>query len=119
MVALHRDGWVLLAAVSPEVLPEVITETAGTLDDPEYVDLLLGFDTAYDWSPDDPRLRGIAESVVVFAQRVHPDGDLVAPVPTDPVAYALVSDYGFDRSPAWRRVAELVDEVAAERGYAL
>lgn len=58
--SLERDGWTLLMAVSPELVPELAAAKTAALADPDFRRLYLAWEQAYDWDPDDPRLVELA-----------------------------------------------------------
>ncbi|MGW7537266.1 MerR family transcriptional regulator [Amycolatopsis sp. NPDC054798] len=101
-----RDGWILACALAPDVSRAILVSRTALLDDPEYVAVLRGYDEAIDWSPDDPRLEGIAETAAALAQRMTLPSDLpeFRKVPRQVVE--LLS--GHLDSPAWRRIDQLV-----------
>src|SRR5207302_1889394 len=82
-VRLERDGWILLQSVSPKNAAVWIAEKRAAIGDPEFRALYLEYDSAYDWSRDDPRLPSLAER----AQRSlvkRPDRVEGGPPPRDP-----------------------------------
>lgn len=60
-IRLERDGWILMQTASPEDAVVWIVEKRELIDDPEFRALYLEQDAAFDWSPDDPRLPGLAD----------------------------------------------------------
>jgi DNA-binding transcriptional MerR regulator len=50
-VGIERDAWILVAALSPELVPAWAAEKARQLSDPEFRRLYLACDEAYDWDP--------------------------------------------------------------------
>ncbi len=60
-VQIEQDGWILLAALSPEGVPEWTRQKRAALADTEFRRLYLAFDEARDWDPTDPRLQVLAE----------------------------------------------------------
>ena len=57
-VQIERDGWILVAALSPELVPEWVQVKRAALDDPEFRRIYVLGDQAFDWDPADPRLGG-------------------------------------------------------------
>ncbi|WP_340682615.1 hypothetical protein LCL61_28630 [Amycolatopsis coloradensis] len=73
--------------------------------DPEFRAIYLGYDAAFDWSPDDSRLPVVAERARLwFAAQ---DGDTEAGPPPDPTVTRLAAMTTAASSPAWARIAEL------------
>ncbi len=111
-VRTERDGWILVAALSPELLPDWIDRKRSALADPEFRQLYLACDAAWDWDPADPRLRKLAGQVVAWTVRHEPGQS-----PTRmPPALELMSSQVADSSPAWRRMGELGRELLQARG---
>jgi DNA-binding transcriptional MerR regulator len=113
LVALERDGWIVIAARFPEQAAGWAGDKRKGLASPAGRQLYLAWDQAFDWDPADPRVERLADDLVAFARlyqdqhRDEPPAEL-----DDPVAMALLSHPGVT-SPAWERVLEL----CAERGY--
>jgi DNA-binding transcriptional MerR regulator len=111
-VKLERDGWILLAALCPEVVPEWTRQKRAALTDAEFRRLYLACDDAHDWDPADPRLEELADWMVdwmvnrqdtVIADRVQAN-------PTEPgvsLVEQLMNAESANDSPAWNRLAEL------------
>ena len=74
--------------------------------------MYVEFDRSRCWSPDDPRLAGVADAAVAVFREVsaeHPDvADENSDLEADVVH--LLDDKMFESSPAWRRVPELIEE---------
>ncbi|MFD5349206.1 MerR family transcriptional regulator [Streptomyces anulatus] len=103
-----RDGFILSYALAPEQTRAVLPSRTALLDDDEYVAVLLGYDEAIDWSPDDPRLDELADTAAQLAHRMTlvsdtPGFDRLSPETVD----LLVGHLGID-NPAWRRLEDLV-----------
>jgi DNA-binding transcriptional MerR regulator len=111
-----RDGWILIAAISPGELEEAATWTYRWLGDESYQRLLLAVDAAADWSPDDPRLEALAEATVDLDERIRAEeGDPADVEPQDGVPRALLDTFNAVASPAWGRLDELITRLRAER----
>ena len=120
MLRLHRDGWILLAAVYPDQLDAAVRDDQRRLDNPAYVALMHRYDEALDWDPGDPRLRAIAEDAVTLFETFAPESETdLDEVAADQAAYGIVSNYGVDAAPSWIRINELIEEIALERGIPL
>jgi DNA-binding transcriptional MerR regulator len=100
-VSLEREVWILLQAVSPEQAAAWAADKLSAIEDPEFQSLYRDYDAAYDWSPDDPRLPGLAARTRAWIA-VHGPGDGAAPPDATiaRLAAASIAD-----SPAWARLA--------------
>ncbi len=103
-VRLERDGWILVAARSPEDTRGWAAEKRALLADPEFRRIYLTFDEAYDWDPDDPRLEELADATVAYA------GEGESWTTDDPIAAALAGSRSGSSSPAWERLDRLCSE---------
>jgi DNA-binding transcriptional MerR regulator len=63
-IAMERDIWILMQSVSPRQAAMWIAEKLDFIRDAEFRALCLEHDAAFDWSPDDPRLPGLADRTV-------------------------------------------------------
>jgi len=111
-VQMERDGWVLLAALSPELVPEWTREKRAALADPEFRRIYLAYDGARDWDPADPRLKPLAERTVEWMATRHDAvvGARSSTLPSEPnvvlVAQLMDAESAYT-SPALNRLAEL------------
>jgi MerR family transcriptional regulator, thiopeptide resistance regulator len=99
---------------------EVLAWKQRTASDPDFQQLQLQMDQAYDWDADDPRLVDLAHDCLAVMERIYPAeaaAEYVADWTVDPARYHLVADHGTDDSPAWIRLNQLVDALSKERGY--
>jgi DNA-binding transcriptional MerR regulator len=106
-VRIERDAWILAAALSPEVIPEWASVKRAALGDPEFRQLYLACDGAFDWDPADPRLEKLADEMVAWVSQSRPDHG--QPPPDSPVV-ALMSAQIASSSPAWQRLRELAED---------
>ena len=95
------------------------------LHEPEFARLYHAYYEAYDWDPDDPRLAGLADGLVDFAQghreeldsqQVDMDQVSAAKPVDDPAAMALVLSITAEMPPSWIRLDQLCREKAQARG---
>jgi DNA-binding transcriptional MerR regulator len=107
-VRTERDGWILVAALSPDLLPDWVSQKRSAMADPEFRRLYLACDEAFGWDPDDPRLEKLAGWVVTWTARNEPGGTQ-APAEI-PAAVTLVTSDAASSSPAWQRLSELARE---------
>ncbi|HEX6151783.1 MerR family transcriptional regulator [Nocardioides sp.] len=115
MIELERDGWILISAHAPEHVPQWIASKRDALSYPGYLEFYQAFDEAHDWHPDDPRLVRLADEMAAAfatldedeqAQLHQNDEDQVF----DKQVAAVLDEHSLGSSPAWRRLAELLDE---------
>ncbi|WP_067840705.1 MerR family transcriptional regulator [Nocardia lijiangensis] len=105
---LERDGWILMQTASPEDAALWITEKRELLGDPEFCALYLEHDAAYDWSPNDPRLPGLADRTRHWFAN-HPKRSDTRPVANPTIARLAVQSQPGASSPAWDRLAQLMN----------
>jgi DNA-binding transcriptional MerR regulator len=114
-VQMERDGWILMASLSPEVISRWVDTKRKALADPEFQRLYLASDEALDWDPDDPRLHELAARMADWTAR-HRDADADASEQTVDVSVGtgLINAHVASASPAWRRLGDMAR--AARRG---
>ena len=111
-VNLERDGWILLAALCPEVVPELTRQKRAALTDAEFRRLYVACDEAHDWDPSDPRLEELASWMVDWMAN-RQDAvitDRVQTNPTEPgvsLVEQLMKAEPANDSAAWNRLTEL------------
>jgi DNA-binding transcriptional MerR regulator len=111
-VQTERDGWIIVAALSPEQIPPWAQEKLAALADPEFRRLYLAVDEALDWEPDDPRLAGLVSSLLDFKDKTGRGQQREpADVALDPALVMLMTEQIAEASPMWQRL----DELAAEQ----
>jgi DNA-binding transcriptional MerR regulator len=109
MVRTERDGWILMQATSPNAAAAWIADKLDALTDPEFRDLYLTYDTAFDWSPDDPRLADLVDRTRRWVAARDAERQDV-----DPRIVKLITTQ-VGESPAWDRLAELGKRRTATR----
>ena len=105
-VQIERDGWILVVALSPELVGEWASVKRGALDDPEFRRIYLLGDQAYDWDPADPRLGELADAMAAWAASSRPDTS-PGETPASLAAVALMVSHIVGSSPSWERMNEL------------
>ncbi len=105
-VQIERDGWILVAALSPEVIPEWAGVKRAALEDPEFRRIYLLGDQALDWDPSDPRLGELADAMAVWAAGSREDTS-PAETPAGLAAVALLTSSIAGSSPSWERLNDL------------
>ena len=118
-LAHYRDGWILVAAVSPELLEEAAAWTYRWLGVEAFRRLLVEVDAAVDWPPDDPRLQTIAVALVDLDDRVRAEEGQAAELTAgeESPSRSLVDTFNALASPAWARLEELVTQIRSERDH--
>ncbi|MEV4897812.1 MerR family transcriptional regulator [Nonomuraea sp. NPDC055795] len=99
LVRLERDVWIMLAAQTPQAVPEWVAVKSAALDDPAFVQLYRRISHALDWSPTDPRLPDLAEQITTWHHR-----NLDRPGPDSTVPADLMFAHVLQSSPALRRL---------------
>ncbi|MDF2707458.1 MAG: MerR family DNA-binding transcriptional regulator [Nonomuraea muscovyensis] len=106
-IQVERDGWILMQTASPEDASLWIAEKREFMTDPEFRALYLDHDAAYDWSPDDPRLLGLADRTRNWFTH-HPSRSETRPVHNPAIARLAAQSQPGASSPAWDRLAQLM-----------
>jgi len=114
-VEAEREGWVLLLAAHPEQAHEFLREKRAGIADPDFQLLYRGYDEAFDWDPDDPRLEELADAMVRFVKKRQTDVPPTAEM-DDPTTVALLNaQTGYALSPSLERLNELCAERLEEQ----
>ena len=117
-VALERDGWILLTAICPHLVPEWARQKRAAMTDPEFCRLYLACDQAHEWDIDDPRLYELAAWMSDWAtKRREAVIGAIQEAPDDPgisVVETLMTSQLASASPAFRRLGELSRAVLTE-----
>jgi DNA-binding transcriptional MerR regulator len=110
-IQTERDGWIVVAALSPEQIPPWAQEKLAALADPGFRRLYLAIDEALDWDLDDPRLAGLVSELLSFKNKAY-RGQQREPedVALDPALVKLMTEHIAEASPMWRRLDELATE---------
>lgn len=106
-VQLERDTWILLQSVSPKEAAILIGEKRDAIGDPEFRAIYLEYDEAFDWSPADPRLSGLADRTQRWLADRHGRLEGKARAVQDPTIAQLVTTSAGASSPAWNRLTEI------------
>ncbi len=112
----ERDGWIPLAARSPERVAEWIARKREQLTDPEFIDFYLTLGEALDRGDDDPRLVALADRVAAYLTRLAEERgeEYVGDAGVEPALAELMDTLAFDTVPSARRLIELLNQ----RGWA-
>ncbi|WP_329081310.1 MULTISPECIES: MerR family transcriptional regulator [unclassified Streptosporangium] len=112
IVQVERDGWIPLAAHSPERVPEWMARKREQVADPQLIDLYLTLGQALDRTDEDPRLVELADKLAAYiTQMADEQGeDYVGDVDVEPPFVKLMDTLAFDTAPPARRLIELLKE---------
>ncbi|MEV0124536.1 MerR family transcriptional regulator [Streptomyces sp. NPDC050703] len=110
IVQVERDGWIPLAARSPERVPEWMARKREQLADPRIIDFYLTLSAALDHADDDPRLVALADELASYitwlaeeqGESYVDDTGIEAPFAR------LLDTYVFEALPPSRRFIELL-----------
>jgi DNA-binding transcriptional MerR regulator len=110
-IRTERDGWIVLAAIAPEVVDGWARQKVAALSDAEFREIYVATDQARDWDRDDPRLEELAARMADWAARHRDDvvaaDDATIPAGTDVSVVETLLNDELAESPAWRRLGEL------------
>jgi DNA-binding transcriptional MerR regulator len=102
MVRIERDIWIMVAALSPQVVPEWVAEKNKALDDPDFRRLYMVCDESLTWDPSDPRLIALAADIAAWDARRSGHGQ------DQPGMVNLMYSHVTASSPAWQQLAKLL-----------
>ncbi|MFF3484364.1 MerR family transcriptional regulator [Streptomyces sp. NPDC002701] len=110
IVQVERDGWIPLAARTPERVPEWMERKREQIADPRVIDFYLTLSRALDRTDDDPRLVELADSLAVYiTQMANEQGEsYVDDTGIEPPFAELLDTHVFDTLPPARRLIELL-----------
>ena len=100
-VRMEHDVWMLMQAVAPEEARIWLADKTASLADPEFQELYLAYDAAFEWAADDPRLPALAARGSAWLAK-RPELPMA-----DPEVAGLAMSAAGATSPAWKRMAEL------------
>jgi DNA-binding transcriptional MerR regulator len=109
-VQMERDNWILLQSVSPKEAAIWIAEKLDAINDPEFREIYLEYDAAFDWSPDDLRLYILANRSQRWKANRHNRSNGSERSVLDPTIAQIVTDSFRDTSPAWDRLVEIANQ---------
>lgn len=114
MIDGEREGWILLAAHSPDRVADWATLKDAMFDDPVFRDMYMTFDASVDWDADDPRIAQLADTFMAYGEGL--DGELrkayteSVDVVLDDTLSTLFDAQTADVPPAWERLTTLLAE---------
>ncbi|MEV4714581.1 MerR family transcriptional regulator [Micromonospora sp. NPDC049374] len=111
IVQVERDGWIPLAARSPERVPEWMARKREQLADPQLIGFYLTLGNALDRT-DDPQLVELADELAAYITRMADErGDnYIDDTAIAPPLVTLMDALAFDTVPPARRLIELLKE---------
>ncbi|NUR89492.1 MAG: MerR family DNA-binding transcriptional regulator [Nonomuraea sp.] len=112
VVRAERDGWILLAAHSPERVPEWMARKREQLTDQRYVGFFRTLGRALALDADDPRLPALADELAaaITGMAAEKGAEYVDDLDLDPPLVQLMDTLAFDTVPPARRLIELMEE---------
>jgi DNA-binding transcriptional MerR regulator len=108
IVQVERDGWILLAAYSPERIPEWAVRKRERLADPPLIDFYLTLGQALDHTGDDRELTVLADRLATYITRLAGEQDHAGGIDIEPPFAELMDFLAFDTAPPARRLVELL-----------
>lgn len=110
-IEMERDGWILIAARAPGLVNDWMRLKHEALDDESYRHLYLLFDQAHAWDPDEPRLPELADGMTTYLCASASTTDDAEPEDRlEETVVSLLDSHVLNDSPAWRRLANLLEE---------
>ncbi|MFJ7217782.1 MerR family transcriptional regulator [Amycolatopsis sp. NPDC098790] len=106
IVQVERDGWILLAAHSPERIPEWAARKRTQITDPPLIDFYLTLGQALDRADGDPDLVHLADKLAAYITHMAEDGGSDTDV--EPPFAELMDTLAFDTAPPARRLVQLL-----------
>ncbi|WP_327277195.1 MerR family transcriptional regulator [Streptomyces sp. NBC_01224] len=110
IVQVERDGWIPLAARSPERVPEWMARKREQIVDPQITDFYLTLSKALDRTDDDPRLVELADKLAAYiTQMANEQGEFyVDDTDIEPPFAQLLDTHVYETLPPTRRLIELL-----------
>ncbi|MGI5466382.1 hypothetical protein [Streptomyces sp. CA-132043] len=112
IVQAERDGWIPLAAHSPERVPEWVARKREQIADPRLVGFYRTLGQALDRTDDDPQLVGLADKLAAYLTEVADERgeEYVDDTGIEAPLVELMDTLAFDTVPPARRLIELLEE---------
>ncbi|WP_150251558.1 MerR family transcriptional regulator [Nocardiopsis deserti] len=110
IVRAEREGWILLAAHSPERVPEWMARKREQIADRRFIDFYLVLGRALGRTGDDPRLAELADELADYITRMADERgeDYVDDTDIEPPLAELMDRLAFDTVPPARRLVALL-----------
>ncbi|EFL23809.1 MerR family transcriptional regulator [Streptomyces himastatinicus ATCC 53653] len=112
IVEAERDGWIPLAAHSPDRVPEWMARKRQQIADPRFIAFYRTLHQALTHPDDDPRLTDLADQLATYLTQLADDrGETyVDDADLEPPLVALMDTLAFDTIPPARRLIELLKQ---------
>jgi DNA-binding transcriptional MerR regulator len=115
MIAIERDGWLIISAQLPDAVVGWIEAKRESFDDPQIVAAYRALEAAFDWGSNDPRLDDLADLMERLFVRTASEQDSIQQPPVhapeiDSTTVAMLDAESIARSPAWVRLGELLEQ---------
>lgn len=112
IVQAEHDGWIPLAAHSPERVPEWMARKRKQLADPRLTGFYVALSRALDGADDDARLVELADELAAWLTRLADEQgeEYVDDTDLEPPLIPLMDDLAFHTVPPARRLIELLKE---------
>ncbi|MFI1916672.1 MerR family DNA-binding transcriptional regulator [Nocardia sp. NPDC020380] len=110
IVCVERDGWIPLAAHSPERVPEWMARKREQIADPRFIDFYLTLGQALDRTEDDPQLVEAADRLADYIAQVAAEQgeDYIDDADIEASFVELLDAMVFAAAPPARRLIELL-----------
>jgi DNA-binding transcriptional MerR regulator len=114
IVQVERDGWIVLAAHSPERVPKWMTRKREQIGDQQLVEFYLTLSQALDRTDGDPKLVVLADRMAAYItqmadERGGREGEgYVGDIELEPSLVELLDARASDNAPPARRLIELL-----------
>ncbi|MBF6357314.1 MerR family transcriptional regulator [Nocardia higoensis] len=110
VVRIERDGWIPLAARSPDKILDWIARKQGQLDDPRLTDFYRSLGRALDHT-DDRQMIELADKMTAYLTTIADEqGEDYVGGGIEPMLVELLDALAFDTWPPARRLIELLTE---------
>lgn len=111
MIEGERDGWILIAAHTPERMARWMAIKREQIEDPEVVELYQRLAEMIDWEPDDPRLPELADWLADSISRAAAEfQEYAADDAMEGEVVELIDSFFLDAVPAAPRLLALLEE---------
>lgn len=111
IVQVERDGWIPLAAYTPERVPELITRKRHQITHPQLIDFYLTLSRALDQIDNDSMLTELVDKLATYlTQLADEQGEDYVSGNIEPTLVALLDTLALDTAPPTRRLIELLTQ---------
>ncbi|MEW2355890.1 MerR family transcriptional regulator [Spirillospora sp. NPDC029432] len=112
IVQVERDGWIPLAALSPDRVAEWMGRKREQIADPRLIDFYRTLSQALARPADDPQLDELADDLAAYLTRMADERgeDYVDDTDIEPPLARLMDALAFDTVPPARRLIELLEQ---------